>query len=80
MFTLDKQTVIGTLKARGSKDFDVLYAHKNSMLAKSRALRTCGLVASESRSPRLAGGFATRATRTSKSRRKHSTNTWNRSE
>ena len=45
MFTLDEQTVIGTLRARGSKDFDVLYAQKDSMLAGSRALRSYGLVA-----------------------------------
>jgi hypothetical protein len=52
MFTLDKQTVIGTLKARGSRDFDVLYAQKTSMLSLSTDLRTYGLVAM------IAGGLA----------------------
>jgi hypothetical protein len=45
MFTVDKQTVIGMLKATGSRDYDVLYAQKTSMLQLSRGLRTYGLVA-----------------------------------
>jgi len=36
---LDKQTVIGTLKATGSKDPDILYSQKAKLLAPAKQLK-----------------------------------------
>ena len=38
MMSLDKQTVIGALKATGSKDPDVLYAAKKQLIQQVRGL------------------------------------------
>lgn len=39
MLSLDKQTVIGALKASGSKDPDVLYTTKKKLVEQCRGLR-----------------------------------------
>jgi hypothetical protein len=41
---IDKQTVIGTLKAVGSRDSDMLYAQKQKLLAPSKNLRNISYV------------------------------------
>ena len=38
MMSLDKQTVVGALKATGSKDADVLYAAKKQLIQQCRTL------------------------------------------
>lgn len=40
---LDKQQVLGALKATGSTDPDVLYARKEEMLAESRRMKLLGI-------------------------------------
>ena len=39
MLSLDRQTVIGALKASGSKDPDVLYTTKKKLIEQTRGLR-----------------------------------------
>ena len=39
MFTIDKQTVLGTLKATGSQDPDVLYNAKTQLVQMSKGMR-----------------------------------------
>jgi len=46
---LDKQSVIGTLKACGSRDPDVLFAHKQQLLGPAKHLKLLGYIC-------LAGG------------------------
>jgi hypothetical protein len=41
---LDKQSVIGTLKATGSRDPDVLYAQKQKLLTPGKHLRMLGMI------------------------------------
>jgi hypothetical protein len=41
---LDKQSVIGTLKATGTRDPDVLHAQKQKLLAPSKSLKTASYV------------------------------------
>lgn len=41
---LDKQTVIGTLKATGSHDPDVLHTQKNEMLNGPKQLKMVGMI------------------------------------
>ena len=41
---LDKQTVIGTLKATGSTDLDVIHSQKNEMLNGPKQLKMVGLI------------------------------------
>lgn len=41
---LDKQTVIGTLKATGSQDNDILYAQKAKMLAPQKNLKLLSII------------------------------------
>lgn len=41
---LDKQQVIGNLRATGSTDRDVLYAKKEEILAETRRLKLLGIV------------------------------------
>lgn len=40
---IDKQQVIGALKATGSSDPDVLYARKEEMLAESKRMKLLGI-------------------------------------
>lgn len=41
---LDKQSVIGTLKATGSRDPDILHAQKEKLLAPSKNLKTLSYI------------------------------------
>jgi hypothetical protein len=41
---LDKQSVIGALKATGSRDPDVLYAQKNQLLTAPKHLKLLGMI------------------------------------
>jgi hypothetical protein len=41
---IDKQNVIGTLKATGSRDPDILYAQKNEMLNGPKQLKMVGML------------------------------------
>lgn len=41
---IDKQQVIGALKATGSSDPDVLYARKEELLAESRRMKLLGIM------------------------------------
>jgi hypothetical protein len=41
---LDKQSVIGTLKATGSRDPDVLHAHKTRLLAPAKNLKILSII------------------------------------
>jgi hypothetical protein len=42
--TVDEQTAFGTFKATGSRDPDVLYAHKQTMLAPYKNLKTLAII------------------------------------
>lgn len=42
--SIDEQTVFGTLKETGSRDPDVLYAHKQTMLAPYKNLKTLAMI------------------------------------
>jgi len=42
--SLDEQTVFGTFKETGSRDPDVLYAHKQTMLAPYKNLKTLAMI------------------------------------
>ena len=41
---VDKQSVIGTLKAVGSRDPDVLYAQKQKLIAPSKSLKSASYI------------------------------------
>jgi len=41
---LDKQSVIGALKATGTRDRDVLHSQKNELLSLPKQLKLCGLI------------------------------------
>jgi hypothetical protein len=41
---LDKQTVIGALKATGSRDADILHAQKQKLLAPAKNLKTLSII------------------------------------
>ena len=41
---LDKQSVIGTLKATGSRDPDILYAQKTKLLAPAKHLKLLAII------------------------------------
>jgi hypothetical protein len=42
--SVDEQTAFGTFKATGSRDPDVLYAHKQTMLAPYKNLKTLAVI------------------------------------
>ena len=42
--TVDEQTVFGTLKETGSRDPDILYAHKETMLAPYKNLKRLAMI------------------------------------
>jgi hypothetical protein len=50
---VDQQTVVGTLKATGSRDPDVLHAHKETMLAPYKNLKRLAIIGA------VAGGVFT---------------------
>ena len=41
---IDKQSVIGTLKATGSRDPDILYSQKSELLAPAKHLKLLGII------------------------------------
>jgi hypothetical protein len=41
---IDKQSVIGALKATGSRDADVLYTQKNELLTTPKSMKTVGMI------------------------------------
>ena len=44
VLVIDKQQMLGTLRATGSKDRDVLYARKQEMIAMSKVMRIMGML------------------------------------
>jgi hypothetical protein len=44
VLVIDKQQMIGTLRAAGTKDRDVLYARKQEMLTMSKGMRIMGFI------------------------------------